>query len=436
MRKLVYLSLALLPILSGSCSKYHGKAPENKTSPFNKNCPNREADLVKFDFSHTDLSGCDLSSLNLRGALFHGTILGETNFGQADLTDAEFVDAKIKHTIFAKADLLKVKVTNGKWVAADLREARLERSTWQDITLVGVNFDQAMGSEVSFNNTTIHRAQFTDISLAYTNFTDSVIQNSFFSQQNKDHGLANVHFSNTKFYNVDFENARCANCSFKDIDLFYKVDLSSARLDSVLMENTRMFRVRFDNSSVSGSFVNVNTIAYESSPPYIAEPEDEVEGTEDPADDLEKSSFIGTKLSNLIFKDSVVADLSFDGCTGSIQSQNTSWADVGFTNCQLKDPLFSEGSSLDRVNFSSSHLQLPRFLNTTMDQVSFSHAVLDSARFSSVKGKEGSANSLNFDNAEVSGLNFHSSKFTQTSFVNTTKFLPPVILSTQFDPNG
>lgn len=118
------------------------------------------AHLTSAEFSRTMFSDCNFNGSSLAGALFHRATLANTSFKETLLLDADFADATLEevqadHAFFSSSIFDRAKL----WLV-NMTETDLTNVMFRHTTLVDCTFSSCTWSNTSFNNASLTRCRF------------------------------------------------------------------------------------------------------------------------------------------------------------------------------------------------------------------------------------------------------------------------------------
>ena len=155
------------------------------------------------------------------------------------LADLEWSDVKITHDLsgahLERMSMQRVRCTSAQFVGADLQQARLVDSLFQDCDLAGVRIDEASLQRVEFRNCRMSGAQFNATRLHDARFEGCRLDGASFRM-------------------VRGERVAFDECTLTDAE-FYAAELADARFEHCDLTTTDFSQARIPDASLSGSMV-------------------------------------------------------------------------------------------------------------------------------------------------------------------------------------
>ncbi|MFO0554795.1 MAG: DUF2169 domain-containing protein [Polyangiaceae bacterium] len=181
-------------------------------------------------FEGMDLTGADLSGLDLRGANLRGAWLEA-----ADLTGAQLAGADLSQAVVARAKLHGADLKGCKARGATFSEADLSQADLSNLDLTDTFFVRANLTDAKLANTNIERADFTEAKLVRTDLSGCTLKNGF---------LVNLRFEGVSLRDADWDKTTLYQCDF------IEVDAQRAKMNLVLLVDSLLDRVRFDDANL------------------------------------------------------------------------------------------------------------------------------------------------------------------------------------------
>jgi len=140
-------------------------------------------------------------------------------------------------------------------------------------------------------------------------------------------------------------------------------------------------------------------------------------------DDIDKSTFSGKTLSDIIFRDCILKNISF---SFSILSNMT------FKNCEMPETNFGHAASITRTEFYNSDVSKSRFNTSSLFKVNFRESDLSNSTFVKSEIKDSSFYICNLSNINFRNLKFQFGKFVSSNLRNS-KFIGAKFEKVYFD---
>jgi uncharacterized protein YjbI with pentapeptide repeats len=120
----------------------------------------KSSDVREANFDGSNLTDCNLSTIDLRDATFKKTILVRTNFKTSGLDGTKFIDVTLTDVNLSMTDLRKTVFEKCVFDGLDFKYSDLRGMRLEGFTFIGVKFDDAALTDLSFKNSTLKNVSF------------------------------------------------------------------------------------------------------------------------------------------------------------------------------------------------------------------------------------------------------------------------------------
>jgi uncharacterized protein YjbI with pentapeptide repeats len=348
-----------------------------------------ESDLTSAVLDNAVFYACDLRRANLhnatmvradlRGACLRGATMTSVNLSDADLREGSFAlyDEKKGLSFISKDE-------HSPEGAVDMRGAELSSANFSGSIAINANFTDANLNKASFIRADLSGANLSGANLGAADLSDCVLKNV----NMRDAILVGAVIDFSKLVNVDMSGALTDKPAGKILD----------QMAVPLKELLRRHKLWLDSKGALGARLDLSgfDLRREALPPM-----------QDAAMLIAKNSvwfgqsLVQAHMEAAQFEKSDLrnCDFKFANLRGSIFT-GANLIGAKF-NCAVFDPLFLEGGSALKTNFSGARLRYADFTQADLREVDFTGADLSSA---------------DFRGADIEGANFKGTHRTEAKF--------------------
>ena len=211
-----------------------------------------------------------------------------------------------------------------------------------------------------------------------------------------------VDFSNSLFYDVNFQNSDIASADFSN-SKFFDVNFSNTNLDSAIFRDVEIENTNFKESSlVATKFFN-----------------SKLRNNDFKNSDLERTLFSNLELYRVNFENVRFYDSDFENLTSKfVNFENTDMTFAEIKNSRLEDSKFDD-SRLWKTYFIDSNLQNSSFVNSDNYSSVFKNTDLKNTDFQFSRFSNVDFSNTNFENASLLDIYPIDSAFNNVEFNNT-----------------
>ena len=211
-----------------------------------------------------------------------------------------------------------------------------------------------------------------------------------------------VDFSNSLFYDVNFQNSDIVSADFSN-SKFFDVNFSNTNLDSAIFRDVEIENTNFKESSlVATKFFN-----------------SKLRNNDFKNSDLERTLFSNLELYRVNFENVRFYDSDFENLTSKfVNFENTDMTFAEIKNSRLEDSKF-DNSRLWKTYFIDSNLQNSSFVNSDNYSSVFKNTDLKNTDFQFSRFSNVNFSDTNFENASLLDIYPIDSAFNNVEFNNT-----------------
>ena len=211
-----------------------------------------------------------------------------------------------------------------------------------------------------------------------------------------------VDFSNSLFYDVNFQNSDIVSADFSN-SKFFDVNFSNTNLDSAIFRDVEIENTNFKESSlVATKFFN-----------------SKLRNNDFKNSDLERTLFSNLELYRVNFENVRFYDSDFENLTSKfVNFENTDMTFAEIKNSRLEDSKF-DNSRLWKTYFIDSNLQNSSFVNSDNYGSVFKNTDLKNTDFQFSRFSNVNFSDTNFENASLLDIYPIDSAFNNVEFNNT-----------------
>ena len=211
-----------------------------------------------------------------------------------------------------------------------------------------------------------------------------------------------VDFSNSSFYDVNFQNSNIVSADFSN-SKFFDVNFSNTNLDSAIFIDVEIENTNFKESSlVATKFLN-----------------SKLRNNDFKNSNLERTLFSNLELYRVNFENVRFYDSDFENLTSKfVNFENTDMTFAEIKNSRLEDSKF-DNSRLWKTYFIDSNLQNSSFVNSDNYSSVFKNTDLKNTDFQFSRFSNVDFSNTNFENASLLDIYPIDSTFNNVEFNNT-----------------